>query len=151
MIRRPRNRLRPWAYYQRGRGTALPGKPGVGDNISTMKNALLYFFTGGLVTTAIVLLEGSNQRILSGLATLMPVFTLVAYLFIGQSHGGQTVSQHAWLVLWGTIVSWIPYMITVAVLATKLGPNKAIAVGLVVFFVLALAYLAVVGKYKLFT
>lgn len=116
-----------------------------------LKNIIIYFLTGGAVTTAIVLLENSNQRLLSGLATLVPVFTLVAYIFIGQSHGGQTVSQHAWLVLWGTIVSWIPYMITVAVLAPKLGPTKAIAIGMIVFFILALAYLAVVGRYKLFT
>jgi uncharacterized membrane protein (GlpM family) len=115
-----------------------------------MKNIIIYFLTGGIVTTAIVLLEGSNQRLLSGLATLMPVFTLVAYIFIGQSHGGQTLSQHAWLVLWGTIVSWIPYMVTVALLAPKYGPNKAILLGLAVFFVLAVSYLAVVNRLKWF-
>lgn len=115
-----------------------------------MRNIIIYFLTGGIVTTAIVLLEGSNQRLLSGLATLMPVFTLVAYIFIGQSHGGQTVSQHAWLVLWGTVVSWIPYMITVAVLAPKIGSNKAILIGLAVFFVLAISYLLVINRLKLF-
>lgn len=116
-----------------------------------MKNIIIYFLTGGIVTTAIVLLEGSKQRLLSGLATLMPVFTLVAYIFIGQSHGGKTLSQHAWLVLWGTIVSWIPYMITVAVLAPKYGPNNAILLGLALFFVLAISYLAVVNHLKWFT
>lgn len=115
-----------------------------------MKNIVIYFLTGGIVTTAIVLLEGSNHRLLSGLATLMPIFTLVAYIFIGQSHGGQTVGQHAWLVLFGTIVSWIPYMITVAILAPKYGTNKAILLGLTVFFVLAISYLAVVNRLKWF-
>ena len=115
-----------------------------------MKNIIIYFLTGGIVTTAIVLLEGSNQRLLSGLATLMPVFTLVAYIFIGQSHGGQTLSQHAWLVMWGTIVSWIPYMVTVAILAPKYGPNRAILLGLAVFFVLAITYLGVVNRLKWF-
>ena len=43
-----------------------------------MKNIIIYFLTGGIVTTLIVLLEESNFRILSGLATLVPVFTLVA-------------------------------------------------------------------------
>jgi uncharacterized membrane protein (GlpM family) len=115
-----------------------------------MKNIVIYFLTGGIVTTAIVLLEGSNHRLLSGLATLMPIFTLVAYIFIGQSHGGQTVGQHAWLVLFGTIVSWIPYMITVAILAPKYGTNKAILLGLAVFFVLAISYLEVVNRLKWF-
>ena len=115
-----------------------------------MKNTIIYFLTGGIVTTLIVLLEGSNQRMLSGLATLMPVFTLVAYIFIGQNQGGQSVSQHAWLVLWGTLVSWVPYMITVAVLAPKVGPNKAIITGLAVFFVLALGYLYAIKRLKLF-
>lgn len=116
-----------------------------------MKHIIIYFLTGGVVTTGIVLLEGSNLRLLSGLATLVPVFTLVAYLFIGQNYGGHAVSQHAWLVMWGTIVSWIPYMITVAVLAPKLGPQRAIALGLIVFFVLACIYLTVVYRLKLFS
>jgi len=115
-----------------------------------MKNIIIYFLTGGIVTTAIVLLEGSNRRLLSGLATLMPVFTLVAYIFIGQSRGGHTLSQHAWLVLCGTIVSWVPYMITVAVLAPKYGPSRAILLGMAVFFVLAISYLLVVNRMKWF-
>ena len=35
------------------------------------------------------------KRTLSELATLIPVFTLVAYFFIGQTKGGQAVGQHA--------------------------------------------------------
>ncbi len=115
-----------------------------------VKNIVVYFLTGGVVTTAIVLLEGSSQRLLSGFATLVPVFTLVAYFFIGQTQGGQAVGQHAWLVLWGTIVSWIPYMITVAVLAPKYGTNRAILTGLAVFFILATCYLFVIHRFKLF-
>lgn len=115
-----------------------------------VKNIILYFLTGGIMTTVIVLLEGSNQRLLSGFATLVPVFTLVAYFFIGQRQGGQAVGHHAWLVLWGTIVSWIPYMITVAVLAPKYGTNKAILIGLAVFFLSATSYLLVINRLKLF-
>src|SRR5665213_1724787 len=60
-----------------------------------MFNVLMYFLVGGTVTTAIVLLEESGFRLLSGLATLMPVFTLIAYFFIGQSSGGAELSKHA--------------------------------------------------------
>lgn len=76
-----------------------------------IKSYLIYFLTGGIVTVIIVALEESGFRLLSGFATLMPIFTLVAYFFIGESKGGLAVGQHAWFVLIGTIVSWVPYMI----------------------------------------
>lgn len=115
-----------------------------------LSNLIIYFLTGGLFTTLIVALEETNQRTLSGLATLVPVFTLVSYFFIGQLRGGTAVGQHAWFVLIGTILSWIPYMLAVAYLSPKIGPNKAILVGLAIFFILALLYLALVNHYKLF-
>ena len=111
---------------------------------------ILYFVTGGVFTTIIVALEDSGHRTLSGLATLVPVFTLVAYLFIGETSGGVAVAQHAKWVLTGTLVSWVPYMLTVAYLAPKLGPQKAILAGLGVFFVMALAYIGVASRVKLF-
>ena len=87
---------------------------------------------------------------LSGFATLMPVFTLVAYIFIGESRGDGAVGQHAWFVLVGTIVSWIPYMILVAYLAPRIGSKYAIGAGLLGFFILAAIYLGVVYHYHLF-
>ncbi len=115
-----------------------------------MKNIIIYFITGGVVTTLIVLLEESGLRLWSGFATLMPVFTLVAYLFIGQSSGGMAVSKHSMFVLVGTLVSWVPYMLTVAWLSPHMPVNKAIGLGLLVFAVLAVIYLLVVDHFKLF-
>ena len=115
-----------------------------------LKNLAIYFVIGGTVTALIVALEQSNHRLLSGLATLIPVFTLVAYYLIGDSRGGTAVSQHAWLVLVGTLVAWCPYMIVVAMLAPKIGTAKAIPAGLLAFFVLALGYLGVVQRFGLF-
>ncbi len=114
------------------------------------KSFVIYFLTGGVVTTLIVGLERSGNRLISGLATLIPVFTVVAYVFIGDSKGGVAVSQHAWLVLFGTLASWVPYMIAVALLAPKVGPHKAIPIGLAVFAVCALAYLECVRRFRLF-
>ncbi len=122
----------------------------MGIMLSQLKDYLLYFFVGGAVTTVIVYFEESDNRLLSGFATLIPVFTLVAYFFIGQTKGGAAVSEHAWLVLVGTLVSWMPYMLTVALLAPKIGSNKAIPVGLAVFFVLAFVYLKTIEHYGLF-
>jgi len=115
-----------------------------------LTNLVVYFVTGGAFTTLIVALEESGHRILSGLATLVPVFTLVAYVFIGESAGGAAVGQHAKWVLAGTLVSWVPYMLAVAYLAPKLGPQKAIVAGMGVFFVLAVAYIAVASRLRLF-
>lgn len=117
---------------------------------TTLRDYLIYFVTGGIVTTVIVALENQGSRLLSGFATLVPVFTLVAYIFIGESKGGVAVSQHAWLVLLGTLASWVPYMLIVALLAPKIGSYRAVFVGLVVFLVLAIAYLQIVGKLGLF-
>ena len=115
-----------------------------------LKNYLIYFLTGGIFTALIVALEENGSRLLSGFATLMPVFTLVAYAFIGESRGGAAVGQHAWFVLVGTIISWIPYMILVAYLAPRVGSKYAIGIGLLGFFVLAAIYLGVVHHYRLF-
>lgn len=112
----------------------------------SVSNLIIYFVTGGLVTTIIVALEQTGKRTLSELATLIPVFTLVAYFFIGQTKGGQAVGQHAKFVLVGTLVSWVPYMLVVAYLAPKIGPNRAILAGLAVFFVLALVYIGVASR-----
>jgi uncharacterized membrane protein (GlpM family) len=115
-----------------------------------MKSIIIYFITGGLFTTLIVVLEQSGFHLLSGLAALIPVFTLVSYVFIGQTQGGIAVSQHAQFVLWGTLISWIPYMITVAYLSPKIGPTKAIITGMVVFFILATVFILIANHYKLF-
>ena len=113
-------------------------------------NLLIYFVTGGLFTTLIVVLEETGQTTLSRLATLVPVFTLVAYFFIGHTKGGAAVGQHAKFVLVGTLISWVPYMLAVIYFAPKIGSNKAILVGLAVFFVLALIYIVVANRYGLF-
>ncbi len=115
-----------------------------------IKNLIIYFVTGGLVTVLIVALEERGSRLWSGLATLAPVFTVVAYLFIGSARGGQAVGQHAKLVLVGTLVSWVPYMLVVIVLAPKLGAGKATALGLAAFAALAVGYLWLVGHFKWF-
>lgn len=115
-----------------------------------LREVLLNFIVGGTVTALIVGLEQSGRRTWSGLAALVPVFTVVSYLFIGASKDARAVSEHSKFVLVGTLVSWIPYMLAVALLAPRVGTNKAIGLGLGVFFVLATAYLGVVGRFGLF-
>lgn len=115
-----------------------------------MLNAVIYFVTGGVVTTAIVLLEQSGYRLLSGLATLVPVFTLIAYFFVGESRGGKALSQHAELVLVGTLIAWVPYMVTVIVMAPHFSTYRSIGAGLLVFFVCATVFLLLTQRFDWF-
>ncbi|EKD33254.1 MAG: hypothetical protein ACD_76C00058G0003 [uncultured bacterium] len=115
-----------------------------------MKNFIIYFLTGGIVTSLIVMAEQSGYRLISGFAALVPVFTIVSYYFIGDANDGLAVAQHSKFVLFGTVVSWIPYMLTVAYLSSRLGAHKAIFIGLIVFAILCLLYLLIVYHYKLF-
>ncbi|MDE2141214.1 MAG: hypothetical protein KGJ84_02225 [Elusimicrobia bacterium] len=115
-----------------------------------MQSFLINFVVGGLVTALIVRLEESGLRTWSGVAALMPVFTLVSYLIIGKTQGGAAVGKHSQFVLAGTVVSWIPYMTIVALFAPKIGANRAIGAGLLVFFILAGGFVLVVERYGLF-
>ena len=98
---------------------------------------ILYFVTGGIITTAIVALEESGMPLLSRLAALFPVFTWIAYLFLGQSESGQQIAEHAKFVLLGTIVSWIPYMLTIIYFAPRIDVTQAILLAVGVFIVVA--------------
>lgn len=118
--------------------------------LTTMFNILIYFLTGGIVTTAIVLLEESGWRILSALATLMPVFTLIAYLFIGENSGGTALSEHAKLVLVGTLVAWVPYMLVIIWLAPHWSTYSAVGAGLAAFFVIAIVFLLLTQRFGWF-
>ena len=115
-----------------------------------LKDIIINFLIGGTVTALIVGLEQSGHRILSGLATLVPVFTLVSYIFIGAKEGGVAVGNHSKLDLVGTLICWVPYMLVVAFLAPKIGANKAIASGLGVFFILATVFLVLADRNKWF-
>ena len=114
------------------------------------KSLIFSFLVGGTITTLIVGLEASHMRMWSGIAALAPVFTMVSYFFIGASQNSMAVSQHSKFVLVGTLVSWVPYMLVIAVTAPKLGSNRAIALGIVTFSVLAAVYAVTVEKFSLF-
>jgi uncharacterized membrane protein (GlpM family) len=102
---------------------------------------ILSFVVGGAVTVAIVFFESSGFPLLSRLAALFPVFTWLSYLFIGRLKGSEAVSQHALFVLLGTIVAWVPYMLTIYYLAPRIGSTKAILAGILVFIVLASVFI----------
>lgn len=98
------------------------------------------FILGGLITTAIVYFEASGFSLLSRLAALFPVFTWLSYFFIGKLAGAQEVSRHSLFVLLGTMVAWVPYMLTIYFLAPKIGSTKAILLAIVVFLVMAFIF-----------
>lgn len=98
------------------------------------------FIVGGLVTVAITYFETSGFLLLSRLAALFPVFTWLSYLFIGELSGPDAVAKHSLFVLLGTLIAWVPYMLTIYLLAPRMGSWRAILMGMVVFVVLATAF-----------
>ena len=106
-----------------------------------MKEYIFAFFIGGAVTVAITYFEASGLSTLSRLAALFPIFTWLSYLFIGKLSGAEAVSRHALFVLFGTIVAWFPYMFAIYYFAPKIGPTKAVFLGIAVFLVLALTFI----------
>jgi uncharacterized membrane protein (GlpM family) len=99
------------------------------------------FIVGGLVTTAIVYFEASGFPLLSRLAALVPVFTWLAYLLMGDISGPKEISSHALFVLLGTLVAWVPYMFTIYFMAPRIGSVKAILLGILVFLILATIFI----------
>jgi len=112
----------------------------VGDKLMAWAKYFLYFVIGGIITTAIVALEEQGMPLLSRLAALFPVFTWLAYLFIGEFGAPQQIADHAKFVLLGTIASWIPYMLSIIYFAPRIGVYKALAVSVIIFIVVALAF-----------
>ena len=105
-----------------------------------------YFFSfivGGTVTALITYFELSGFPLLSRLAALLPVFTWLSYLFIGNVSGGEAVSKHSLFVLLGTIFSWVPYMFVIYYFAPRIGTTKAVILGLVVFIILASIFIKI--------
>jgi len=102
-----------------------------------LANYLFYFMAGGAVVTAVVALEESGLTMLSRLAALFPIITWLSYLFIGQFAAPQQVADHATFVLFGTLVSWVPYMATIIYFSPRVGVLKAVALALAVFVVIA--------------
>jgi uncharacterized membrane protein (GlpM family) len=115
-----------------------------------MLNLFIYFLTGGVVTTLIVSLEQSGYRFLSGFVAIMPIFTLIAYFFIGLGQNGVALSQNGKLVLVGTLVAWVPYMLAVIFLAPHMSPSKAIGLGFLVFALCVTPYLILVQHFGWF-
>lgn len=108
-----------------------------------VSDLVLYFFIGGSVTTLIVALEESGLPWLSYIATLFPVFTWISYLFIGTNSNGTAVVSNAKFVLIGTVVAWIPYMLSIIYFTPKLGVTKAILISIGVFLAIASAYVLI--------
>ncbi|MCL5017044.1 MAG: hypothetical protein M1155_00035 [Patescibacteria group bacterium] len=101
------------------------------------------FIVGGLVTTAIVYFEASGLPLLSRLAALVPVFTWLAYLLMGDISGPKEISSHALFVLLGTLVAWVPYMFTIYYMAPRIGSVKAVLLGILVFLILAIIFIKI--------
>lgn len=114
-----------------------------------MNQYLIVFIAGGVVSAAVTYFENTGWPIVSRLAALFPVATWVSYLFIGHMSGAKAVSKHSLFVLLGTIFAWLPYMFVIYYFSEKIGVNKAIALGIGVFILMALIFIYLSRNYNL--
>jgi len=102
---------------------------------------VLVFIVGGLMSLLVTYAETSGYHFLSEFAAMFPTITIVSYIFLGSLANDNAVSRHAYFVLLGTIVAWIPYMLTIWYLAPKIGTSKALLIGISLFSLLALIFI----------
>jgi len=112
-------------------------------NLSLLKGRfmiqyLLYFLVGGTVVTAISLLAERGHPLLAGVVTLFPSITLISFYFIGRSAGNEAVAATAKSCLISLSI-WVPYVLTVIWLSPRIGTNKALVIGVLIFIILAFA------------
>jgi len=107
-----------------------------------MLRYLLYFLVGGFVVTAVTALAERGQPLLAGVVAIFPSITLVTFYFIGKTAGDLAVSLTAKSCLLSIFV-WIPYVLAVIWLSPRLGTNKALAIGVLIYAVLAIALVSV--------
>ena len=106
-----------------------------------MLDYFLYFITGGAIVTAVIWLARAGYPFLSGIALVFPSVTLVSFYFVGKSSGWEAVALSAKSTLYATFFVWMPYIITIAYLTPKFGVNKTLAIGTMVFFILAFVWI----------
>jgi uncharacterized membrane protein (GlpM family) len=105
-----------------------------------MNHYIFTFVFGGALTTLIVYCEVNGFPLISRMAALFPVFTWVSYLFIGKMVDNIHVAHHTLFVLLGTLFAWVPYMLFIYFLVTKLGTIKTLLSAGALFIVLALIF-----------
>jgi uncharacterized membrane protein (GlpM family) len=84
------------------------------------------------------MLAERGHPFLAGIAALFPSITLVSFYFIGKSAGNEAVALTAKSCLVSLLV-WIPYVLTIAWLSPRIGTNKALLIGVLIFSILAFA------------
>ena len=99
---------------------------------------VLYFLVGGFVVTLMSVLAERGHPLLAGIVAIFPGITLVSFYFIGQVAGDVAVARTAKACLL-SIPIWIPYAVAIVWLSPRIGTNKALLIGVLIFTVLAFA------------
>lgn len=108
---------------------------------------MLYFIAGGVTVTAAVLLAEIGNPFLSGIAIMFPGITVISYYFIGKIAGAACVSTSIKSIITAALIVWLPYMLTLAYLAPRMGVNKALVFSIRVFLIIGTAWLFINNKY----
>ena len=99
---------------------------------------VLYFLVGGFVVTLISVLAERGHPLVAGIVAIFPGITLVSFYFIGRAAGDVAVALTAKSCLL-SIPILIPYILTIVWLSPRIGTNKALVIGVLIFTILAFA------------
>lgn len=104
---------------------------------------ILVFIVGGLMTLLVTYAELSGYHFLSHFAAIFPTLTIVSYIFLGRFANTDAVSKHAYFVLLGTLVAWVPYMLIIWYFTPKIGTTKALVLGISAFILLSVTFIKI--------
>lgn len=103
-----------------------------------------------MVTLIVFFEEKIKNPLVAGIFVLVPIFTWLSYLFFGlDENGPKEVAYNTKFVIIGTLIAWVPYMLTMHFLATRIGVYKAILAGVIVFLILASIYVWIVHAFNI--
>ncbi|HXX53415.1 MAG TPA: hypothetical protein VEI28_02465 [Thermodesulfovibrionales bacterium] len=100
----------------------------------------LYFFFGGLITSAVTYLANNSKGLLAAFVGTLPIITISTFLLIYFNAGQTAVLAYAkGLII--MIVPWMIFILTVIVLSPRLNFISALSIGIIIQIGLALLIL----------
>lgn len=102
---------------------------------------LLYFFVGGIVTSAVTYFANNSRSLVAAFVGTLPMLTLITFVLIYLTAGQTAVTAYA-KGLMIMIVPWMIFILSVILLASRMSFLLSLLVGLCIQIAVALLILA---------
>ena len=115
---------------------------GAGGYLDILVKAAL----GGALIATILLLARGREYTISGLLVSVPAVSLYVWWWINAEHGSAAVKEGVRAAMWSAI-PWVAYLGVVYLLAGRLPMWMALALGVLTWLVITLAFAAVLRRH----